>query len=758
MANYSWEKGPLGDEIDRFLGKQARGSIMVRGLINWSRLVETLNDNRKGEELWSSLSIAQKNSYRLLSEFMNGHLQAKRPPLAVLLSLIGFPGVEDEYIERWIKTEPPYIRSRPTTAEGYYRETLVHLFRVEFLETDKYEVGNGFIHCSRQEAADFAACYRTTYLFRTLQVHDYEQPINGPDPVKASLRLSGLWPDLNLSACIEPCPWLKLHEQSNELPYYLWDVRAKRTITTDSLQHRPHYVAISHTWGRWKCGSPTRVEGVDWLVPQNERFAVKSLPDDLYNASLPSSYVWIDLFCIPQDRSHWALKEISRQAVIFESAEFAITWWNDVPDWDSLTYSISWLCFLWLKKFDFWTEEREKYTISYLLFEGIFQSFKEGVKAKDLKWLSSLWTLQEACLHPHMLLYDQKWRPLELRYSVEYTIPIHLDTLFILLETVYNSAALKAHLFKAHLLRPRGQDIDENFLIKVPNRGALNLEGLVEISLDKSMYFLSRVTREQILTLASQRYCAHGRAEAIMSVIGIHDWFKPHNESQTGALAYTNLVFRQYPYEFVQEAREKIGAIFFESIVTGTNPYLRYLDIVQLDRLQGRSIGTMLPFYPDLPERTTDLPSLQYSLSILTRHQWTDHPTTDSWRLKRDGSIEIPEAGFMGTDREEDNIVGLVYGPQLIPNGRIYLSKHQHHIHLLTWLNSFEHHWKLQAFAVCTRSDPKLSQGILLMRVGKDSKARETFVKIGVFKQMRKGPSRQASCSFPVVKVNWRVL
>ena len=139
----------------------------------------------------------------------------------------------------------------------------------------------------------------------------------------------------HIGANIDPCPWLS---DEPGMPYYLWSISESQVIETSTLEEIPLYTAISHTWGRWeKSSQPVTVEGVyGWLVPENDIFDVKLLPDILRKVPVSTPYIWFDLLCIPQDRSPRALNEIARQAVIFRGAKYAIAWLNTISDWKGL--------------------------------------------------------------------------------------------------------------------------------------------------------------------------------------------------------------------------------------------------------------------------------------------------------------------------------------------------------------------------------------------------------------------------------------
>lgn len=116
----------------------------------------------------------------------------------------------------------------------------------------------------------------------------------------------------------------------------------------------PSYIAISHTWGRWQITHEENtlyatVPGVPWKVPRNSKFDVESLRMILKQLSNATRYAWLDLLCIPQDRSGLTSKEIARQAAIFKNASKCLTWINDINGWHTTKTAITWLCSLCLQ-------------------------------------------------------------------------------------------------------------------------------------------------------------------------------------------------------------------------------------------------------------------------------------------------------------------------------------------------------------------------------------------------------------------------
>lgn len=203
------------------------------------------------------------------------------------------------------------------------------------------------------------------------------------------------------------------------------------------------------------------IQGVPWLVPRNERFDIESLPEHLQRIQPKATYIWIDLFCIPQDGSPKAEDEINRQALIFQNASRCIAWVNDVVEWTRTGKALDWIAISYLHAatstgiYD--TESllgplyREAQNISELFTHEL--EVPEGEKllldrskpravvpvggrklAEPACWFSSLWTLQEAMLCPSLTFVSRDWAPLKDRLGTA----IPLDAFFGILDTVDN--------------------------------------------------------------------------------------------------------------------------------------------------------------------------------------------------------------------------------------------------------------------------------------------------------------------------------
>ena len=168
---------------------------------------------------------------------------------------------------------------------------------------------------------------------------------------------------LRAGASSSPCGWLEEINVSEDLPHYLWDVKARKTVLTKDLSGPIEYTAISHTWGRYKHKDYTNfpkiyLDGMkEWSIPQNSKFKVEQLPDILVSVPFNTPYIWFDLVCIPQEPNDERLilisaQEIGRQAKIFRRAKIAAAWFNDIDTWKGMNAAVSRLSIHFLQEGD----------------------------------------------------------------------------------------------------------------------------------------------------------------------------------------------------------------------------------------------------------------------------------------------------------------------------------------------------------------------------------------------------------------------
>lgn len=643
-------QGPLGVFVENFLSQQADDLRYSRARQNWVHLINIVfsaTPDARRRDFVDSLSGPQALSGHLLTEWWYARIQSGA--LSKLSETLITTSAVREKLPPNQAFHPSILQSLrqdQEVARSYrYHEELTLLWQAEFLLG--YEnVDDDYITSlqrHRHDAALIASCQRTSWRLFDQFLKEEEIPLSDiADSGATSLRTSRAsgstaeYRTRSMSWVTEPCPWLKLRENtiSNQattvdLPRYLWDKECGRTMDAARLDSRPVYTVISHTWGRWrrKREPLVRVDGVPWLVPQNSRFDVQGLPDMLRRMDITTRYIWIDLFCIPQDTSNpeQALvynDEVDRQAVIFSSARSGVIWLNDIGSWRGLSGTISWLSLQYL-------------ALSHPNARGLLQTqidsvvsqaqnptglFGNGATAAEPSgWFSSLWTLQETCLRPHMEFLNSEGKVLLIG-----TDTMTLDGLIALQSWV----RLEASTRNAQLL---GGELP------------LGPSELFRLSDEFQLSFLLDVNPLKLLGMTNQRYCQRSRARAIMSAIGATAWWRDHLQRVGASPPETELVLGRFPLAFVNEIRQRLGAAFFGSV--SLSPEHPDVSVASDESSVGSSsrfgytvIGSMMPFSSNSAQRRGS-------------HVWSrehrDHPSVSGWRICLDGCVEMDEVGIV---------------------------------------------------------------------------------------------------------------
>ncbi|KAJ4391868.1 hypothetical protein N0V93_005488 [Gnomoniopsis smithogilvyi] len=192
------------------------------------------------------------------------------------------------------------------------------------------------------------------------------------------------------------------------------------SIVISAKDHRPDYVVISYTWGRWMHSlrdNDTPFVGGYWKIPGNQLFTREDLNKAIQKISA-GSHSWVDVFCIPQnDADPLKDDEIKKQSAIFRSAHKAAVWLGtggeealaEVCSWQpEIVYMISpsLLGFPDIVTYKYlgWPAASHKETQRRL---RIIAGFSDRVP-----WASSLWTLQEAALRPDAIFYTKRGDPI----------------------------------------------------------------------------------------------------------------------------------------------------------------------------------------------------------------------------------------------------------------------------------------------------------------------------------------------------------
>lgn len=665
-AQDTYFKGPIGYELESFLGDtRADLTFRARAVRNWEGWLEVALGPQQ-EKFTARLSLAQFNSHRILLELWTG------PPADKQLLVEWTNYYRDETAERAGHGIPLPIEtglSLPLLDDtaSAFENAVFALFAFEFFFTAGQHDGSArvlsMLHSTREEAAVFMSCARLSrQCIPQLVSEPYMLQKSHKSPViqSSGLRLNcSSWKkdSATTGAAIEPCPWLKSKPKQESLPYYLWDRQLNCTIIVSQLQSRPEYFAISHTWGRWKIeGPPVKLSGTPWSIPANTRFDVHNLPTILRECTaIPYRYVWMDLVCIPQDGSKLSKIEISRQATIFREAANAVMWLNDIEEWRYLPAVVEWLCLEFISQNKFLrgdlVEPLDNHAMQDRLSGDVEfmtpKSQKVGVPGPEEinPWFTSLWTLQEVCLRPDMLIADKHLRLLSPGNAV-----ITFD----------NLVALNYAQWKADKVAKIGSVRQLSSL--------LGTTGLSE---------LPSMTLTTILGLGSRRYCSEGRAEAIMSVLDATEWF---SSCADNAEREKDLVMKQYPQSFVQEIRKKLGSSTFFSSAR-IRPYFPEVLAQYAGETDNVSIGSMLPF-------GSRMPIFYFNLGF--ESGVIPHPSIETWMIESTGAVRVENVVIISSSMEESSgeLLSAIYAPVVGEStGMVEL---QEHVDLHVWVKAYE--------------------------------------------------------------------
>jgi hypothetical protein len=691
MQRLAWAKGPLGEEFEKFRGSESEGSGWARAVKNWTGIQHEVA--KQDSTFWEEISRSQQNSLRILLEWWNAEYEdpaTMAKTRKIILQHCNSPHGEER------------VPTSLTFGKSDYQKQLFENFLYELFFYGQGKAAP--IQLRREKACRSAACQRLAYLtFLSMS----EAP-------KHQMHLQGSTYHSPVGAVVEACPWLPDGKRAG-LPYYLWSIETRQTVVVHDLPETPEYVVISHTWGRWRIpGAGLSIPGVDWRVPQNTIFQVQDLPAMIYNCRstfLPCKYLWIDLFCIPQDRSERATLEIARQAEIFGAAHTAIAWLNNVDSWSGLREGILWFgaTYFWASNdhipestghqaiASFLESQSSNPTQLFAKFTDLFTDAPDISFGEDpCGWFTSLWTLQECLLRPDIVLCDKNWEYFRLTDSAE-EAPVSLDCIIAFVNW-YQLAF---------------SDVTPE--VRMPSAPA-------EIAALVTLTNLTALLESTILTplvLGDRRQCESRRAEAIMAAVGATEWY--HNLDQSKH--EEALVLGRYPIQFLREIHEQIGARFF---CANYAAFCCYWDIFRtsqgIENMVAVVTGTILPFDP--------LRKQSRLISGIDSPDRLDDPATKTWSLADDGTVIIPEAAIVASTsfkfrKKQDFSASLIVPLEDDPTKCVPMKGN-----LLEWMR--ENFSDIPKHAVCLLDNGAgWSQGVIVMQVYENESPPKTFAKLG---------------------------
>ncbi|CAK4034565.1 Hypothetical predicted protein [Lecanosticta acicola] len=562
-----------------------------------------------------------------------------------------------------------------------------------------------------------------------------------------------LSPALRRGPVIKPCPWLATSRTGLQvdMPHYLWDREIDETVFTPELATFVAYTCISHTWGRYT-KTPKEysgVPGVPWKVPTNSKFDVLELGKRLKGLSCETRYVWIDLFCIPQDGSELGRAEIARQAQIFQNAEYVVAWFNDVESFASLREALV-IMALQLLQFPPDCQEHRFAVSCQVIAEQKLSNNPTGLLmhwddrfdspvGQANPWFTSLWTLQELCLRPDMWICSAGWQMLAIRRDEPMPI-IGIVALWNCFEPVFQE-----------MLGPHRKSKGDGGV--KPSSSPRSVEGNPRAAFGElahwmratALFRLTDMSRADILAIGDRRFCTERRAEAIMSCLGTTKWYFDTPRAEHEA----TVVMEKYPTEFVAEVQAEDPLTFFGRLDKwDSNLYdSRGLDLdialkpanrrdttrpIEFEHIPAQPIGTMLPF------------STYGAVAVAAAASFVDtfdcHDTVRNWLVRRDGRVEIPSACILASTLASlgpFQHIGAIFTTITAPDSGGLVD-------LQAWISarSFECHALVlgsRTYFSDSRVAAMVYQGIILARLTDD-----LFVKLGSFHARVKSRTKTA--------------
>ncbi|OCK98815.1 uncharacterized protein K441DRAFT_703334 [Cenococcum geophilum 1.58] len=625
--------------------------MVVWAVYRWARICMLLFCDEFKPSFRSVLSSTHLESIKLLQEWWLGEIHDYQ------LTCMGIHGalIEDLYPGSSFED----IKIIVGVNKSYYHSSLLVLFLGEL--SVMREAGSSRLGNDRIMAARHACAQRAGYLC----LHGSLKPA---------------WYDADKDIFL-----------SASKPFYLWDTKLRKTIETRKLRYAPVYTAVSHTWGRWRTQDESlNIPGVPWRLPQNSRFPVRELPEILEQVPGRNRYVWFDLVCIPQTSDDEELQrikqqEISRQASIFGNAEITAAWFSDLEDFDALDNVVRILAISASSSLghhesskDALGEARRLVTQKTLrppLIRNSYSEYNAPHKWYDVmhEWFTSLWTLQEACMRPDMWLCTRNWKYVTAPSSNQ---PMSLDGILSLIwANIVGGRVLdqgsdelpyftypsdqrlkdKEKLTEDVTARYGKVGVQRSTVEALPN----SVSSFIKLMSASGMIDLPGISPIQIILLGNQRYCRSRRAEAIMAVLGVTEWFNAENDVATQS---KEPVLGRYPLSFINEVREKLGDDVFFGAITVRDFWAELDDgdiIAERLATSSETCGTLLPF----GGAASWTASISLEPTPVYFRESKPHDALSTWLVQPNGSVRISSASILVSSLESASPWAMGNGP-----------------------------------------------------------------------------------------------
>lgn len=256
----------------------------------------------------------------------------------------------------------------------------------------------------------------------------------------------------------------------------------------------------------------------------------------------------------------------------------------------------------------------------------------EKAYEEPANWFSSLWTLQEAMLCPDMILVGRDWTQLTDLMGT----PVPFNTIFSVIDTmegIWNKGIPYEPYSGESTNYARRLRSSSEFDPKQDRQWPRAAGQLADLALLTRMdYLFSTSSPTTLLFAANLRQCTGSRAPAIMSALGVTEWYNTPGKQDN------KLVLGCYPLAFVREAASKLGASFYTSISWRQK-------LPKPDHIYDLEFyGSMMPFSAQVGwlARIVGVPA-HIELAC------EDHPSVALWKIDINGSVRIKRAGIFAS-------------------------------------------------------------------------------------------------------------
>ncbi|KUI73831.1 hypothetical protein VM1G_09430 [Cytospora mali] len=246
-----------------------------------------------------------------------------------------------------------------------------------------------------------------------------------------------------------------------------------------------------------------------------------------------------------------------------------------------------------------------------------------------------------------MRLYSRNWAPLLDRQGYHVTFEALLVFLRETRKYVNSTSAALEETSCNPYDWPLGNDTDEtpNKFTSWPEGPQLLTRVFAMWQMDSSLLSQSPMS---IITNANFRECTSSRAPAIMSALGVTEWYS-HKLARTGSGHQGKMVFGVYELEFMQEAARKFGGAFFH---TRPRPVAR---LGRRHLITRSGVGSMLPFLGRRDWSARIMASRTIDSEGSNLLDVINHESVAGWEICTNGAVKVSSAGILASSEKQSD-------------------------------------------------------------------------------------------------------